>query len=188
MPQNQSQTAAAAGNSNSSRAGRRDETSPRAQHAGNQKRTHKNHTANNNNRLSHLFSELACKTAHFAGKPFAFTVAVLVVVIWGLTGPMFGYSDTWQLVINTSTTIVTFLMVFLIQHTQNRDSQAIHVKLDELIRAKKGARNSLLNLDDLSDEELEKIRMSFAKIAAKSKDAVTEGTSETEVIAITRKK
>jgi len=101
---------------------------------------------------------------------------------------MFHFSDTWQLVINTGTTIVTFLMVFLIQNTQNRDSQALHLKLDELIRAQKGARNSLLNLDDLSDDELAKIRTSFAKIAAKAKDEVTDGTSDTQVIAITRKK
>jgi low affinity Fe/Cu permease len=87
-----------------------------------------------------------------------------------------------------STTIVTFLMVFLIQNTQNRDSQAIHVKLDELIRAKKGARNALLDLDDLSDEELEKIRLSFAKIAAKAKHEQPDDDTETEVIAITRKK
>jgi len=161
MPQNQSQTAAAAGNSNSSRAGRRDETSPRAQHAGNQKRTHKNHTANNNNRLSHLFSELACKTAHFAGKPLAFTVAVLVVVIWGLTGPMFGYSDTWQLVINTSTTIITFLMVFLIQHTQNRDTMALQLKLSELIIAVKGAENRLAAAEDMTEEELERLHQEY---------------------------
>src|SRR5215207_2069513 len=165
MPQNQSQTAAAAGNSNSSRAGRRDETSPRAQHAGNQKRTHKNHTANNNNRLSHLFSELACKTAHFAGKPLAFTVAVLVVIMWALTGPLFGYSDTWQLVINTSTTIITFLMVFLIQHTQNRDTMALQLKLSELILVVRGAENKMAAAEDLSEAELEKLHDAYRKRA-----------------------
>ena len=134
------------------------------------------------------FTRFARSTAFHTGRPSAFLIAVLVIVAWAITGPMFDYSDTWQLVINTGTTIVTFLMVFLIQHTQNRDSQALHLKLDELIRAKKGARNSLLNLDDLSDEELAKIRMSFAKIAASAKDSVTSGDSETEVIAITRKK
>jgi len=161
MAQNQAKTAAAAGNSNPSRAGHRDETSPRAQHSGNQKRTQKNHTANNNNRLSHLFSELACKTAHFAGKPLAFTVAVLVVVIWGLTGPMFGYSDTWQLVINTSTTIITFLMVFLIQHTQNRDTMALQLKLSELIIAVKGAENRLAAAEDMTEEELERLHQEY---------------------------
>ena len=161
MAQNQAKTAATAGNSNPSRAGRRDETSPRAQHSGNQKRTQKNHTANNNNRLSHLFSELACKTAHFAGKPLAFTVAVLVVVIWGLTGPMFGYSDTWQLVINTSTTIITFLMVFLIQHTQNRDTMALQLKLSELIIAVKGAENRLAAAEDMTEEELERLHQEY---------------------------
>jgi low affinity Fe/Cu permease len=116
-------------------------------------------------------------------------IAVLVIIGWAVTGPMFGYSDTWQLVINTGTTIVTFLMVFLIQNTQNRDSQAIHVKLDELIRAKKGARNSLLNLEDLSDDELEQLRVSFNKIAEKAKHGRPNGAAtQTDVIAVTRKK
>jgi low affinity Fe/Cu permease len=134
------------------------------------------------------FTRFARWTSCHAGRPSAFLFATLVIVAWALTGPMFHYSDTWQLVINTGTTIVTFLMVFLIQNTQNRDSQALHLKLDELIRAKKGARNSLLDLDDLSDEELAKIRTSFAKIAAKAKDDVANGKTETEVIAFTRKK
>lgn len=90
-------------------------------------------------------------------------------MVWAITGPMFHFSDTWQLVINTGTTIVTFLMVFLIQATQNRDSQALHVKLDELIRAMHGARNSLLNLDELSDEELERLHEHFVKLGAQSK-------------------
>ena len=116
-------------------------------------------------------------------------LAMLVIVAWAVTGPLFHYSDTWQLVINTGTTIVTFLMVFLIQNTQNRDSQAIHVKLDELIRAKKGARNSLLNLDDLSDEELEQLRHSFNRMAEKARRSIQNGeTTRTDVIAITRKK
>ena len=134
------------------------------------------------------FTRFARWTANHAGRPSAFVLAAFVVVAWALTGPLFDFSDTWQLVINTGTTIVTFLMVFLIQNTQNRDSQALHLKLDELIRAKKGARNSLLDLDDMSDEELARIRTSFAKIAARTKDDVREGTSETEVIAVTRKK
>jgi low affinity Fe/Cu permease len=136
------------------------------------------------------FTRFARWTSCHAGRPSAFIFAALVIVAWAVTGPMFHYSDTWQLVINTSTTIVTFLMVFLIQNTQNRDSQAIHVKLDELIRAKKGARNSLLNLEDLSDEELEQLRISFNKIAEKAKRAAQNGSEETQtdVIAITRKK
>jgi low affinity Fe/Cu permease len=134
------------------------------------------------------FTRFAKWTAHTCGRPSAFLVATLVIAAWAITGPIFHYSDTWQLVINTSTTIVTFLMVFLIQNTQNRDSQALHVKLDELIRAMKGARNSLLDLDNLSDEELEHIRASFSKIAAKAKTKVADDQTETEVIAITRKK
>jgi low affinity Fe/Cu permease len=135
------------------------------------------------------FTRFARWTSCHAGRPSAFVVAVMIILAWAVTGPMFGYSDTWQLVINTGTTIVTFLMVFLIQNTQNRDSQAIHVKLDELIRAKKGARNSLLNLEDLSDDELEQLRVSFNKIAAKAKHGLRNGeTTETDVIAVTRKK
>jgi low affinity Fe/Cu permease len=142
----------------------------------------------NNGKPGAWFTRFARATSFHAGRPSTFLIATLVIVGWAITGPVFHYSDTWQLAINTGTTIVTFLMVFLIQNTQNRDSQALHLKLDELIRAKKGARNSLLDLDDLSDEELAKIRTSFAKIAAKAKQDVTDGTSETEVIAITRKK
>jgi low affinity Fe/Cu permease len=135
------------------------------------------------------FTRLARFTAHHAGRPSTFLLAAVVIVGWAVTGPIFHYSDTWQLVINTGTTIITFLMVFLIQNTQNRDSQALHLKLDELIRAQKGARNMLLGLDDLSDEELDKIRLSFAKIAAKAKEsAPNETTADTQVIAITRKK
>ena len=134
------------------------------------------------------FTRFARWTSCNAGRPSAFLFATLVILGWAVTGPMFHFSDTWQLIINTGTTIVTFLMVFLIQNTQNRDSQAIHVKLDELIRAKKGARNSLLDLDELSDEELAQIRMSFSRIAKKAKDEVVDGDTETEVIAITRKK
>lgn len=136
------------------------------------------------------FTRFARWTSGHAGRPSAFLFATLVIVAWAVSGPLFGFSDTWQLVINTSTTIVTFLMVFLIQNTQNRDSQAIHVKLDELIRAKKGARNSLLDLDELSDEELEAIRASFVKLGAKAKRGSPEEISAaaSEVVAATRKK
>lgn len=141
-----------------------------------------------NGKSAAWFSRFARSTSFHAGRPSAFLIAGAVILVWAATGPIFHFSDTWQLVINTGTTIVTFLMVFLIQNTQNRDSQAVHLKLDELIRAKKGARNSLLDLDDLSDEELAQIRLSFAKIAAQAKDEVKDGTAQTEVIAITRKK
>jgi low affinity Fe/Cu permease len=112
------------------------------------------------------FTCFAKATAQHAGRPAAFILAVMVIIVWAVTGPLFHYSDTWQLVINTGTTIVTFLMVFLIQNTQNRDSQAIHVKLDELIRAMKGAQNTLLDLDNLTDEELDQLRVKYAKLAA----------------------
>ena len=120
------------------------------------------------------FSRFAKSTAIASGRPVAFLLAVFVILAWAVTGPLFHYSDTWQLVINTSTTIVTFLMVFLIQNTQNRDSQAIHVKLDELIRAKKGARNAMIDLDELSDEELAKIHAYYQQLAKKSKGQLRE--------------
>jgi low affinity Fe/Cu permease len=107
------------------------------------------------------FRHFAHRTALAMGTPSAFGLALLIIITWGLTGPAFHYSDTWQLVINTGTTIVTFLMVFLIQNTQNRDSQAIHLKLDELIRAVARARNELVDLEDLSDEELERLQEQF---------------------------
>jgi low affinity Fe/Cu permease len=98
------------------------------------------------------------------GRPWAFLTAIGLIVVWGLSGPLFHFSDTWQLVINTSTTIITFLMVFLIQNTQNRDAKAIHLKLDELIHAIDGARNKLVNLENLSDDELEKLESEFARL------------------------
>jgi len=113
---------------------------------------------------------MACKTAHFAGKPLAFLAAVLVVVVWALTGPLFGYSDTWQLVINTSTTIVTFLMVFLIQHTQNRDTMAVQLKLSELIIAVKGAENKLAAAEDMTEEELEQLHQEYRVRAEETLD------------------
>lgn len=108
-----------------------------------------------------LFHKFSSKTATITGSAWAFIVALLIIIIWGITGPLFHYSDTWQLVINTGTTVVTFLMVFLIQNTQNRDAKAIHLKLDELIHGVKGARNSLVGLEDISDEELEKLQNEF---------------------------
>jgi low affinity Fe/Cu permease len=123
-----------------------------------------------------LFTRFSRWTAHTTGRPCTFVTAVALIIVWGLTGPLFNFSDTWQLVINTGTTIITFLMVFLIQATQNRDSQALHVKLDELIRAVHGARNSFLNLDDMSDEELEKLHEHFVRIAAKTKRPLVKDT------------
>ena len=110
------------------------------------------------------FHRFAHKTSVAVASPYAFIAAVLVVVIWALSGRIFGYSDTWQLVINTGTTIVTFLMVFVIQNSQNRDAKAINLKLDELIRAKKGARNSLVDLEECTDEELEQIEREFRRL------------------------
>lgn len=108
------------------------------------------------------------------GTAWAFCIAVLIIVVWIVTGPKFHYSDTWQLIINTGTTIVTFLMVFLIQNTQNRDAKAIHLKLDELIRALKGARNRLVDLEKLSDEDLAKLEGEFQRLRAKSGDGDTD--------------
>jgi low affinity Fe/Cu permease len=113
-----------------------------------------------------FFRKFAHRTSSSVGSPWAFMLAVIVILVWAVTGPIFHFSDTWQLVINTSTTIVTFLMVFLIQNTQNRDAIAIHLKLDELIRAMKGARNKLVDLEELSDEELETLRQEFHRLGA----------------------
>ena len=114
------------------------------------------------------FTRFAKGTAHASGRPAAFMLAFAIIFAWAVTGPIFHFSDTWQLIINTGTTIVTFLMVFLIQNTQNRDSQAIHVKLDELIRAIDTAKNTVLDLDDLSDEELDKLQANYAALAKKA--------------------
>ena len=111
--------------------------------------------------MRRAFRKFASTTSRVVGSPWAFVVAVLLILGWGLSGPVFGYSDTWQLVINTATTIITFLMVFLIQNTQNRDAEAIHLKLDELIRALHTARTSLVDLEELSDEQLDKLREEF---------------------------
>jgi low affinity Fe/Cu permease len=114
--------------------------------------------------MNELFRKFAHKTSVVVGSPWAFITAVMIIVVWGVTGPIFGFSDTWQLIINTGTTIVTFLMVFLIQNTQNRDAVAIHLKLDELIRGLKGARNELVDLEELSDAELEQLQREFRRL------------------------
>jgi low affinity Fe/Cu permease len=127
------------------------------------------------------FLNFAKKTAHATGRPAAFMIASAVILLWAVTGPIFHYSDTWQLVINTGTTIVTFLMVFLIQNTQNRDTQAMQVKLDELIRAIEGAHNALLNLEELSDEDLEKLRRDYCRLAARARDDLRHGKADTGI-------
>jgi len=116
-----------------------------------------------------IFTRFAKWTSHAAGRPTTFVLALAVLLVWAVTGPLFGYSDTWQLLINTGTTIVTFLMVFLIQNTQNRDSTAVHLKLDELIRATRGAENALLDIEELEDEDLERMRCHYEKIAEKAR-------------------
>ena len=117
--------------------------------------------------MSHgFFRKFAHRVSMTVGSAWAFLAALIIVIVWALTGPVFGYSDTWQLVINTGTTVVTFLVVFIIQNTQNRDAQAIHLKLDELIRALHGARTELVELEELSDEELEKLQAEFHQLRA----------------------
>jgi low affinity Fe/Cu permease len=124
------------------------------------------------------FTRFAKWTARMTGRPVTFMVAVTVIIVWAVIGPVFGFSDTWQLVINTGTTIVTFLMVFLIQNTQNRDAEAIQIKLDELIRAIKGANNALLDLEELEEEELDGIRANYEKIAEQARADFRKGPGD----------
>lgn len=131
-------------------------------------------------RTQSWFSHFAKRAAHATGHPFTFVIATSIVVLWAFTGPAFGFSDTWQLVINTGTTIVTFLMVFLIQNTQNRDTEAMQVKLDELIRAVSGAHNALLDLEELDEKELVRIRKNYLDLAEKARKALKEGKGDTE--------
>ena len=131
-------------------------------------------------RANDLFRRIASRTSHSVGSPWAFVVALAIVLIWAATGPLFHFADTWQLAINTSTTIVTFLMVFLIQNTQNRDSHALHLKLDELIRSNDAARNRLMGLEQLDDHEIDELQLEFdrlaqEKIAARSERAPSTG-------------
>jgi len=124
--------------------------------------------------MKDAFRKFAQTVAHLVGTAWAFMIAAAIIIVWATTGPIFGYSDTWQLNINTSTTIVTFLMVFLIQNTQNRDAKAIHLKLDELIKAVKGARTQLVDLEDLSDEELDKLQKEFKRLRHRMNGEVKE--------------
>jgi low affinity Fe/Cu permease len=121
-----------------------------------------------------IFRKFSNATAGAVGSSWAFMVAAAVVVVWAVLGPINGFSNTWQLVINTGTTIVTFLMVFLIQNTQNRDSKAVHLKLDELLRGVKGARTSMVDLEDLPDDEIARLKQEFAELHERAKDALAK--------------
>jgi low affinity Fe/Cu permease len=125
------------------------------------------------------YSGFAKTASRFCGRPRTFALAVAIIAIWIVTGPLFAFSDTWQLVINTGTTIVTFLMVFLIQNTQNRDTEAIQIKLDELIRATKGAHNALLDLEELEEEALDAFRHKYQILAASAREDLGRGTQDT---------
>jgi len=131
-------------------------------------------------KLNDYFSLFTRASAYVAGLPIVTVLAFLTVIIWGVTGPYFEYSDTWQLVINTFTTVVTFLIVFLIQNSQNRDNLAIQIKLDEIIRSQEGAHNSLFDLENLSQEELIEFKKRFEEHAVKSRYLVKKGKKDTE--------
>ncbi|MGH7148849.1 MAG: low affinity iron permease family protein [Burkholderiales bacterium] len=126
------------------------------------------------------YSNAAKSASRYAGRPATFFLAILVIAVWVVTGPIFGFSDTWQLIINTGTTIVTFLMVFLIQNSQNRDTEAIQIKLDELIRATEGAHNALLDLEELNEESLDVFRRKYEALAADARKALAEGLRDTD--------
>ena len=128
---------------------------------------------------TNFYSAVAKATARHCGRPRTFSLAVGLILVWLATGPLFGFSDTWQLVINTGTTIITFLMVFLIQNTQNRDTEAIQVKLDELIRATKGAHNVLLDLEELEQENLDVFRQKYRTLAASARNEISRGLEDT---------
>jgi low affinity Fe/Cu permease len=128
-----------------------------------------------------LFTRFAKATAHATGQPITFGVALLLIVVWAVTGPLFHWSDTWQLVVNTGTTVVTFLMVFLIQSTQNRDAEAVHVKLDELLRVTPGAHNVLLDLEELEERDLERLRAAYCRLADEARRGRDNGRSDSGV-------
>lgn len=126
-----------------------------------------------------IYSRFAKAASRFCGRPRTFMLAIAVIVVWGVTGPLFDFSNTWQLVINTGTTIVTFLMVFLIQNTQNRDTEAIQIKLDELIRSTVGAHNALMDLEELEEDTLDGFRKKYEALAAAARTAAQSGASDT---------
>ena len=126
------------------------------------------------------YSRVAKTTAHYSGRPWVFAMAAGLIVVWLVSGPLFGFSDTWQLVINTGTTIVTFLMGFLIQNTQNRDTEAMQVKLDELIRATKGAHNALLDLEELEEDKLDAFRAKYEALASAARAEIDRGDLDTD--------
>ena len=127
-----------------------------------------------------VFTRLAKGTSHLAGRPATFALVVVLVLAWAISGPVFDYSDTWQLTINTFTTIVTFLMVFLIQATQNRDAEAIQIKLDELLRAQVGAHNALLDLEELEEDELLRLRANYLRLAEEARKKIEKGEVDTD--------
>lgn len=130
--------------------------------------------------MNEIFHKISSKVSSATGSPFAFILALTIIIVWLFWGPAANYSDTWQLMINTGTTIVTFLMVFLIQNTQNRDSKAIHLKLDELLKGVKGARTGLVNIEDMSDEELDDLHVQFKDLHEKySQELVRRGRTTT---------
>ena len=129
---------------------------------------------------SSQFVRFAKVMSRLTGRPITFLLALGVVTAWGVTGPLFGFSDTWQLVINTGTTIITFLMVFLIQNTQNRDTEALQIKLDELLRSTKGAHNALLDLEELEEKELDVIRAKYEGLAARARADLRGGVMDTD--------
>lgn len=128
-----------------------------------------------------IFTELAKWASRATGRPMTFVLATLTIVVWGISGPLFDFNETWQLVINTGTTIITFLMIFLIQNTQNRDTAAIQIKLDELIRAMEGAHNALLDLEELEDHDLERLRSDYEDLAADARKDLAAGKSDGEI-------
>jgi low affinity Fe/Cu permease len=130
-------------------------------------------------RKAGMFAKFAKWSSSAMGHPLAFAAAVLIIAAWAVTGPMFGFSDTWQLVINTGTTIVTFLMVFLIQNTQNRDNTAVQLKIDELIRSTKGSHTALLDLEELTDDDLNRFRLLYEKLARAGRKNIREGLRDT---------
>lgn len=129
---------------------------------------------------NNFYTQIAKSVSRITGRPSTFSLAVLVIIIWLVSGPIFGFSDTWQLVINTGTTIITFLMVFLIQNTQNRDTAAIQLKLDELVRAHQGAHNAILDLEELDDELIEAFRARYRRLASEARDKLARGEADTD--------